>query len=90
MNASNLAGVLAAIAATADNGSGIDTFAELSSVVATSVSAQEAQALAIIAAYTGTNTAPTVDNFTLINVTGVTSGNLATINSAIAPLSSSA
>ena len=90
VNASNLAGVLAAIAATADNGSGIDTFAELSSVVATSVSAQEAQALAIIAAYTGTNTAPTVDNFTLINVTGVTSGNLATINSAIAPLSSSA
>jgi len=90
VNASNLAGILAAIAATADNGSGIDTFAELSSVVAASVSAQEAQSLAIIAAYTGSNTAPTVDNFTLAQVTGVNSGNLNTINSAIAPLSSAA
>ncbi len=90
VNASNLAGVLDSIAATADNGSGIDTFAKLSSVVSTSVAAQQAQSLAVISGYTGANTVPTVDNFALILVTGVTSGNLATINSALAPLSSAA
>ena len=90
VNAANLAGVLAAISATADNGSGIDTFAKLSSVVSSSAAAQQSQARALIAGYTGANAVPAIDTYALIQVTGVNSGNLATINSAIAPLSSAA
>jgi hypothetical protein len=85
----NLAAVLAAIAATADNGSGVSSLADLQTIT-TNAALAAAAALSIISAYDGSNTAPSVADFTAAGVSGVQSGNLAAINSVIAALSSSA
>jgi hypothetical protein len=90
VNAANLSYVLAAIAATADNGSGVSTLAALESIVAQAVADATAAALANISGYDGTNTAPTTGDFANAGVTGVTSSNMAAINSALAALPASA
>jgi hypothetical protein len=81
---SNLAAVIAAISATADNGSGIDTLTKLQTVVDAGISAARATSLAIISSYTGSNTAPALSDFENIGVTGVDSANITAINTFIA------
>jgi hypothetical protein len=87
VTASNLSAVLIAIAATADNGSGIDSLTKLQSVVATGIANARAASQAVISNYNGTNTAPTLADFENIGVTGVTPANLSPVNSFIAVLS---
>jgi hypothetical protein len=89
VNSDNLAAVLAALAATADSGSGVDSLSELLSVVNTSVAASNA-ALAVISAYTGSNTAPTSTTYEDAGVSGVSASNIGAINSAIAQLGQTA
>ena len=86
VTASNLSAVLSAIAATADNGSGIDTLAKLQAVADTGIANARAASLDVIANYSGTNTSPTLADFENIGVTGVTSANRAPVNSFIAVL----
>ena len=83
VSADTLADVVTALAATADDGSGIDTLAELQAVV---TAATKVAALAIIGAYDGTNTVPTTETYGAAGVTGVTAGNLGAINNAVAGL----
>lgn len=71
--------LLLAIAATADDGSQVSTIAAIQAVVNTSLAG-----LATITAYTGSNTAPGLADYTNAGVTGVTNANLAAINDAIA------
>ena len=87
VTADNLKAVLADIAATVDNGSAVDTLAKLQSLVTASV-ADYSNALGVISAYTGANSVPTDANYINAGVAGVTSANLANINSFIAPLPS--
>ena len=86
VTASNLSAVLSAIAATADNGSGIDTLAKLQAVADTGIANARAASLDVISNYSGTNTSPTLADFENIGVTGVTSANRAPVNSFIAVL----
>lgn len=83
----NLAAVLAAIAATPDDGSGVDSLAELQAVTASAVAGALA-ALNTISSYAednGTvNPAPTLTDYSAAGVTGVTAGNLAAVNSILA------
>jgi hypothetical protein len=85
----NLAAILAAIAATADNGSGVSTLSALQTITTDAANAASA-ALAVISAYDGTNTTPAVADYVAAGVTGVQAGNLTSINSVIAGLSSGA
>ncbi|NBT11901.1 MAG: hypothetical protein EBT24_13200, partial [Betaproteobacteria bacterium] len=82
----NLAGIQAAIAATADDSSGADSVAELQALVDGAIAGLDA--LARISAYDGTNSAPTSADYASAGVIGVTAGNLAAINSAIGPIAS--
>jgi len=84
VTASNLSSVVAAIAATADNGSGIDSLAKLQAAVNTGIANARAASLAIISSYNGSNATPTLADFDNIGVTGVTSANIASINTFIA------
>ena len=86
----NLAAVLASIALTADDGSGVNSIAKIQAIATAAAAQVRSMALAVISVYDGSNTVPTLDNYTNAEVTGVTSGNLAAINSAIAVLSASA
>jgi len=86
----NLAAVLASIALTADDGSGVNSIAKIQAIATAAAAQVRSLALAVIAAYDGSNNVPTLDNYSNAEVTGITSGNLAAINSAIAALSSSA
>jgi len=86
VTADNLPAVRAAIAATADDGTGVDTLAELQAVVTTAAN-DAAAALAIISAYTGANTVPTTATYAAAGVSGVSAGSLSAINSAVALLS---
>jgi len=81
--------VLNAIAATPDIGSGIASLSGLVGVVDAAITHFDAT-LAIIKSYTGSNTAPTSSDYSSIGITGVTAGNLAAINSFVAPASESA
>ena len=93
LSADNLASVQNAIANTADDGSGVDTLQKLQAVV-NSASGSNAAALSVIGAYadvntisapaTPTGTAPTVQDYANAGVVGVTEGNLAQINDALA------
>jgi hypothetical protein len=85
VTANNLSAVQGAIAATADNGTSVDTLSELQALVN-----GVKNALDVISAYTGSNTAPALTDYTKIAVSGVTSGNLAAINTSVALLSSTA
>ncbi|MCX6528118.1 MAG: hypothetical protein NTU52_09090, partial [Actinobacteria bacterium] len=81
---SNLSSVLSTIAATADNGSGIDGLAKLQAVVDTGIENARIASLAIIATYDGTNVVPMLVDFVNIGVVGVISGQIAAINTFIA------
>ncbi|MSZ36491.1 MAG: hypothetical protein F2604_00860, partial [Actinobacteria bacterium] len=81
---SNLAAVIAAIAATTDNGSGIDSLAKLQANVDAGISAARGASQAIISSYTGSNTAPGLSDFENIGVTGVDSANIGAVNTLIA------
>ena len=76
----NLSVVVAAIAAAADDGSATDTVAELQTIADTA-------ALNVITAAaqgnTATLTTPTVANYLAAGITGATSGNLISLNSAL-------
>jgi hypothetical protein len=89
VTADNLAAVLAAIAASADDGSGVNTLAELQTLIANAISAYNS-AVSTIGAFTGSNTAPTTSTYTAAGISGVDSSNLAAINGAIAALPSGA
>jgi hypothetical protein len=80
VTSSNLSSVLSAIAATADNGSGIDGLAKLQAVVDIGIENARTASLAIIANYDSTNAVPALADFVNIGVTGVTSGQIAAIN----------
>jgi hypothetical protein len=99
VTADNLASVLAGIAGTANDGSGIDTQAELQSVVNVAIEAYNQlaalnalrdAAIARIAAYAGDATTaagsslPTLSDYQVAGVTGVSSANLSALNSALA------
>jgi hypothetical protein len=87
VTAANLPAVLAAIAATADTGSAVDTLAELQAVAISAMDSPSA-AQAKIAAYAqdngAANPAPSVADYTAAGVTGVDANNLAAINAALA------
>jgi hypothetical protein len=85
----NLSSVIAAIAGSADNGSGVDSLAELTTLVDAAVAAQRA-AFAVISAYDGSNTAPTEADFPAVSVTGVDQTNLASINTVLVVLDAGA
>jgi hypothetical protein len=86
----NLAAVLAALAATPDDGSGVDTLGELQAVTEAAVAAVAAAQNKLVA-YADDNTqpAPTVADYAAIGVTGVDASNLPAINSAIDALTGS-
>ena len=93
VTADNLPAILQALAATANDGSAVDTLSELQTVVSTAASAAVA-ALGVISDYAQTNTqpnpatpsgsAPTVNDYIAAGVTGVTATNLTSINDALA------
>ena len=85
----NLAAVLAAIAATPADGSGVDSFSELRLLVDNAVSAA-ASALTVISSFTGSNTAPTLSTYSNAAITGVSAANIGAVNSLIAELSPAA
>jgi hypothetical protein len=90
VTAENLSAVIAAIAATADDGSGINTMAKLQNAANEGVVNARAASQGVIAAYTGTNTAPTLADYQNAVISGVTSSNIAAINSVVAQLSATA
>ena len=90
VTSANLSAVIAAIAATADDGSGINSMAKLQTAADTGVANARTASQGIIAAYTGSNTAPTLADYQNAGVSGVTSSNIAAINSVIAQLSTPA
>ncbi|NVO06545.1 MAG: hypothetical protein HXX19_11715, partial [Rhodoferax sp.] len=84
-SSSNLAAVQAAIAATADDGTGVDTFAELQAVVSAVVA--QIAGLSSIVAYAQANggTVPTMQTYLDAQITGVGNGSiLASVNDALA------
>ena len=89
VTADNLAVVLAAIAATADDGSGINTLAKFQSLVNGAVSGFN-NALSKIQNYEGSNSVPLLTDYGATGVTGVDNSNLGAINSAVAVLPVSA
>jgi hypothetical protein len=99
VTSANLGTVLTTLVASADNGSAVDTQAELQTLVNTAVQAYAQQlalnalrdaAIARIAAYAGDantaagTTAPTLSDYQVAGITGVSSANLAALNSALA------
>jgi len=86
VTAENLAEVLIAIRASADDGSEIDTLTEVRTLVDTAVALSRQNAIDTISRYDGTSatTTPTLADFANAGVTGVTNGNLVSINSAFA------
>ena len=85
--------VLTAIAATHDNGSGVDSVTELQALVSQVLASNTQRitdALARIATYAGDantaagTTAPTLSDYQVAGITGVSSANLAALNSALA------
>ncbi len=85
LSADNMPAVLQAIANTANNGSGVDTLAELQALV-TTTSADAVSARSVIETYADANsgTAPTLNDYLAAGVTGVDSTRVASINSALA------
>lgn len=83
VNAENIAAVQARIAATNDNGTGVDSLAELQAIISNSFG------LATITNYAANNinAVPTLADYTQSNAIGVTTANLSAINSAVDALS---
>ncbi|WP_146100146.1 FG-GAP-like repeat-containing protein [Limnohabitans sp. TS-CS-82] len=91
VTADNLAAVQTALAATADDGTGVDSLTEIQALVTQAQAAfLAAQAVAALSAYDGTNTAPSLANYTAAGLAGVSSANLSAINSALAALPANA
>ena len=86
ITADTLNAVLAAIAATADNGTGVDSLAELQAI-ADAAALTWAQAVSDLSNYAGTGTAPTASTWSLAGVQGVTNANLGAVNAFLAPVS---
>ncbi len=88
----NLASVLNALAASANDGTGVDTLAEMQAIANAAAAGQAA--MTAISAYAGTGTSPTATDYSTAGITGVTTspngGNLAMVNAFIAALPSSA
>ena len=70
----NLAEVLAAIAATADDGTGVNTLAKVQAIATTAAAQATAAAIAKIAAYAGSAPTPTLNDYANAGVTGVNTG----------------
>ncbi|CAB5021288.1 unannotated protein [freshwater metagenome] len=87
INATNLALMRAAIEATADDTSGVDTLAEIQAIATQVVSTQNA-ALTIISNYNGTNTEPLISTFTDAGIAGVNTANIDGINGFLMALGS--
>lgn len=86
VTSANLADVVAALAATADDGSGINTLAEVQALVD---SVKAASVNSIVSATTGQSpTLPTQSAFASAGVSGVTSSNLTALNAILAALPS--
>jgi hypothetical protein len=84
VTANNLLAIQNAIAATADSGLQVDTISELQAIVTTTANAASISQTRIQNyANSSLNTAPTVADYVNIGVTGVETGNLASINSAV-------
>ncbi|NDD81985.1 MAG: hypothetical protein EBZ53_05395, partial [Verrucomicrobia bacterium] len=84
VTADNLATVQAAIRATADSGTGVDTLAELQAVVNSGI--RDALLTVISQAAqnnSATGSSPSVDDYAAVSVTGVDATNLGAINSAL-------
>jgi hypothetical protein len=79
INETNLAFMLAAIEATPDDTSGVNTLAKIQAI-ATQVVADQNAALTVIRQYDGTNTEPLLSTFAVLGVTGVDAANIAGIN----------
>ena len=88
IDATNLDQFVAAVAASGSDGSGINTLAKIQAI-SNQVNSDQDAALALIAAYDGTNTAPSLATFIAAGVTGVDASNLAGINSFLATMASS-
>ena len=84
VTSANLASVLAAITATADDGTGVDTVAELQALI-DSVSTT---AITSLSGYANGGNIPTVTTYGDAGVTGVNSTNLAGLNSFLVTLTS--
>ena len=82
VTADNLAGVQQALANTVDDGSGVDSLAELQALV-NDVNAAASTISAAAQDNNATATTPTAATYATAGVTGVTSDNLATINNAL-------
>jgi outer membrane protein OmpA-like peptidoglycan-associated protein len=79
------------IAGTANNGSGVDSFQELEALVLLALAdAKQAESLAAITDFNGSNQAPILADYLDSLITGVTSANLAIINSFFAGVSPAA
>ncbi|CAB4640828.1 unannotated protein [freshwater metagenome] len=89
VTSNNLAEVLNAIAATADNGSGVSSLMLLQNVVNTGIANAVADSRAVIASYEGSTGVPTLGDFANVGVTGVTNANLAGVNSFLAVIAAS-
>ena len=89
VTAENIDAVLAAISASADDGSGLDSLSELSTLANSSVAGFTA-AVSTLSAYDGSNTAPTLSSYENLGAERVSASNLAAINSIIAQLDSNA
>jgi len=82
VTADNLAGVQQALANTVDDGSGVDSLAELQALV-NDVNAAASTISAAAQANNASTTTPTAATYATAGVTGVTSDNLAAINNAL-------
>jgi hypothetical protein len=85
----NLTEILNAISATDDSGSGVSSLALLQNVVNVGISNAVANSRAVIANYDGSVTVPSLGDFTNSGVTGVTSANIASVNSFLAVIAES-
>ena len=80
-----LAAILERIEATANDGSGVDTMVKLQAIV-DAAAATYNNALGVIGSYDGSNTAPQLQDYLDAEVTGVTSAELAQLNTFVAQL----
>jgi hypothetical protein len=87
VNSENLQLVVDAIIATNDDTTGVDSLVEVQAIV-TLVRSNQANALAVISGYTGSNTTPTLSTFTAAGVVGVDAQNISVINQFLASMSS--
>jgi hypothetical protein len=87
---SNLAQVIAALRTGATDGSDVDTISELRTVVADAVAAAKSAAINVISQYDGSSesTVPSLADYANAEVTGVTTANIGSINSASAQIES--